>query len=89
MKRKKNDLIVHCLSLFAETRLRGRPSLEESHEAENVIDSNSHKSFDDDNGVGSQRIDNTAQSMSSKSSTWRCVTRSSAVICMIVLSALS
>ncbi|EZA47297.1 Lachesin [Ooceraea biroi] len=70
-----------------ETRLRDKPSLEESHEAENVIDSNSHKSFDDD--IGPQRIDNTAQSMSSKSSTWGCMTRSSTVICIIVLSALS
>ncbi|XP_024869486.1 neurotrimin-like [Temnothorax curvispinosus] len=70
-----------------ETRLRGRPSHEEGHEAENVIDTDSHKSVDSD--VGQRRIDNTAQSMSSKSSTWHCLTRSSAAICIIVLSALS
>ncbi|KAH0945811.1 hypothetical protein HN011_007147, partial [Eciton burchellii] len=76
-----------------ETRLRGRPSLKESHEAENVIDSNSRKSFadGDDDELGPQRIDNTAQSMSSKSSTWSHVTWrwSSAVTCVIALSALS
>ncbi|KAL0110291.1 hypothetical protein PUN28_013736 [Cardiocondyla obscurior] len=70
-----------------ETRLRGRPIHEESHEAENVIDTNSHKNVGND--VGQRRIDNTAQSMSSKSSTWHCVTRSSAAIFIIVLSALS
>ncbi|XP_071643522.1 neurotrimin isoform X1 [Temnothorax longispinosus] len=70
-----------------ETRLRGRPSHEEGHEAENVIDTDSHKSVDSD--VGQRRIDNTAQSMSSKSSTWHYLTRSSAAICIIVLSALS
>ncbi|TGZ56530.1 Lachesin, partial [Temnothorax longispinosus] len=70
-----------------ETRLRGRPSHEEGHEAENVIDTDSHKSVDSD--VGQRRIDNTAQSMSSKSSTWHYLTRSSAAICIIVLSALA
>ncbi|XP_071643523.1 neurotrimin isoform X2 [Temnothorax longispinosus] len=70
-----------------QTRLRGRPSHEEGHEAENVIDTDSHKSVDSD--VGQRRIDNTAQSMSSKSSTWHYLTRSSAAICIIVLSALS
>ncbi|EFN73561.1 hypothetical protein EAG_11373 [Camponotus floridanus] len=69
-----------------ETRSRSRPSQEGNHEAENVIDIDSHKSIDDG---GQRRTDNTAQSMSSTSSTWRCVTRSSAVICIIVLSALS
>ncbi|XP_011698641.1 PREDICTED: neurotrimin-like [Wasmannia auropunctata] len=71
-----------------ETRLRGRPSHEESHEAENVIDTDSRKSVDSD--VGQRRIDNTAQSMSSKSSTWhRVQRRASAAICIIVLTALS
>lgn len=78
---------IYCLYFLLETRSRSRPNQEENHEAENVIDTNSHKSIDDD--VGQRRIDNTAQSMSSTSSTWRCVTRSSAVICIIVLSALS
>ncbi|XP_032679470.1 lachesin-like [Odontomachus brunneus] len=72
-----------------ETRLRSRPNHEEpSHEAENVINNlDKHKNVD--GNIGPRRIDNTPQSMSSKSSTWHCVTRSSAVICIIVLSALS
>ncbi|XP_028044529.1 lachesin isoform X2 [Monomorium pharaonis] len=72
-----------------ETRLHGGSSHEESHEdAENDIDTDSHKSADSD--VGQRRqYDNTAQSMSSKSSTWHRVARSSAAICIIVLSALS
>ncbi|XP_020280041.1 protein amalgam-like [Pseudomyrmex gracilis] len=78
--------VVRSEEVTLQKGLRGRPrQQEESHEAENVVDS--HKSNDDD--VGQQRMDNTAESISSKSSTWHCMARSSAVMCIIVLSALS
>lgn len=56
---------------------------------ENVIDSDARKNVD--GNVGSpRRIDNTAQSMSSRSSALRhCVTSSGALLGVIVLSVLS
>nr|XP_012216576.1 PREDICTED: lachesin-like isoform X1 [Linepithema humile] len=82
-----NEITDASLSTVVKSEeTRNKPSQEEN-EGENVIDTHSHKSAEDD--VKQRRMDNTAQSMSSKSSTWHCVTRVSAVICIIVLSALS
>ncbi|KAK1128104.1 hypothetical protein K0M31_003589 [Melipona bicolor] len=71
-----------------DVRLHGRASSSGSYnDAENTVATKGRKSIDDE--VRPRRIDNTAQSMSSRGSSSNFLIQSTAAICIILLSALS
>ncbi|OAD55980.1 Lachesin [Eufriesea mexicana] len=70
-----------------DIRLRGRASSGSYNDAENAIATKGRASIDSE--VRPRRIDNTAQSMSSRGSSSNFLLQSTAAICIILLSALS
>ena len=74
-------------SLFSDVRLHGRASSGSYNDAENAVATKGRKSIDGE--VRPRRIDNTAQSMSSRGSSSNFLIQSTAAICIILLSALS
>ncbi|KAF3421851.1 hypothetical protein E2986_11130 [Frieseomelitta varia] len=78
-------LLIMYQSLFSDLRLHGRVSSGSYNDAENTVATKERKSIDGE----VQRIDNTAQSMSSRGSSSNFLIQSTAAICIILLSALS
>lgn len=84
IKESYQDLI-YKESLFLDIHLHGRASSDSYNDAETVITTNERKSINSE----IRRIDNTAQSMSSRDSNSNFQVRTTTAICIILLSALS
>lgn len=81
IKESYQDLI-YKESLFLDIHLYGRASNDSYNDAEIVITTNERKSIDSE----IRRIDNTAQSMSSRDSNSNFQVRTTTAICIILLS---